>query len=325
MTRRWAVPVVACAAMLVGAPAAASDVPAFRLEDSEITESSALVVSRSDPRLVFTINDSGDSARVFTVDTRSGDTVGVTTLAGVENVDFEALAFAPGGRLLVGDIGDNDAERASVQVHMIDEPGRGDTTAQPRTLELTYADGPRDAEAVLVHQGRILVVSKQVFGGDVYQGPLLEEFPATATLRPIAPSPGTVSDATVLDDGRVVLRNYTAAFVMAPDWDIAQTLMLPPTELGESAAAPPEGSWFYAGSEGEDSPVYRIGVPDAEQAETQPPPPVARPAEPGSVGGEDVDTELVLWAGAGLLLAGLAVLGLRRAGGRARRGRGRAG
>ncbi|HET7327974.1 MAG TPA: hypothetical protein VFJ14_11905 [Nocardioidaceae bacterium] len=319
--RRWIAVVLACAATLVSAPAAASDAPAFRLQDGEIAESSALVLSRSDPRLAFTVDDSGDSARVFTVDTRSGETVGVTTLAGVHNVDFEALAFAPGGRLLIGDIGDNDAERASVQVHVIDEPGRGDTTTQPRTLVLTYAGGPRDAEALLVDRGRIFVVSKRLFGGRVYRGPKLNELAATgigqpAVLRPVATAPGMVTDATVLGDGRVVLRSYGAAFVMTSGWDIAQTVLLPPAELGESIAAPPEGSWFYAGSEGEGAPVYRIDVRASarsleEQAHGQPEPPAAA-SEPA--GDRDVVGGLELWAGAGVLLVGLVVGLLGRVG-----------
>lgn len=320
MIRGWVLGLATCAAMLVTAPAAASDVPVFRLHDSEITESSALVISRTDPRLAYTVDDSGDAARVFTVDTRSGETVGVTTLAGVENIDFEALAFAPGGRLLVGDIGDNDAERGSVQVHMIDEPGHGDATVQPQTLELTYTDGPRDAEALLVHQGRILVVSKRVLGGQVYRGPLLREFPATGVLRPVAKAPGTVTDATVLGDGRVVLRNYTAAFVMTSGWDIAQTLMLPRTELGESSAAPPEGSWLLAGTEGEDAPVYRIDVPEADRGEPSlmpsaappPQPPPEPPADPPPEQDQRSGGDLVLWVGGGLLLAGLTLLAIRR-------------
>ena len=49
----------------------------FRFADPAIVESSGLTVADG---LVSTVNDSGDSARVFTVDADSGRTVGVTTL-----------------------------------------------------------------------------------------------------------------------------------------------------------------------------------------------------------------------------------------------------
>lgn len=316
MNRRAVALLTAGAAALLPTPAVASDVPAFRLRDGEIVESSALALSRSDPRLAYTVNDSGDTARVFSVDTRTGRTVGVTTLAGVQNVDFEALAVAPGGRLLVGDIGDNDAERASVQVHLIDQPGRERTTVRPRTLELSYRDGPRDAEALLVHRGRILVVSKRVLGGEVYRGPLLRDFPPTGTLTPVAKVPGTITGATVLDDGRVVLRNYTAAFVMTQDWEVAQTIALPRTELGESAAAPPDGGWFYAGTEGENSPVYRIDVPRVERPGAAESTAATPPDQAAPLGGQTAGTQPEagfpwLWSGAGLLLTALAALLLR--------------
>ena len=42
----------------------------FRIEDARITESSGLALSMRHPHTVWTVNDSGDSARVFAVDTR---------------------------------------------------------------------------------------------------------------------------------------------------------------------------------------------------------------------------------------------------------------
>jgi hypothetical protein len=270
--------------------AAGSAEPAFRFQDEQIVESSALVISRRDPTLAYTVNDSGDSARVFVVDTSSGETVGVTTLSGVENEDFEALAFAPGGRLLVGDIGDNDAERESVQVHLIEEPGRGDATVTPLTVDLTYPSrpestaGPGDAEALWVRGNRIYLASKTVLRGTVFRGPAIDPLPGSAVLRTVGVAPGVVTDATVLADGRLVLRNYSHAFVVGPSWEVVQTVPLPEARLGESVAAPPRGDWVYAGAEGAGSTVHRVAIPPySPSPEPGPPPP---PAEESGDGGE---------------------------------------
>jgi LPXTG-motif cell wall-anchored protein len=300
--------------VLLAAVVLASAAPTFHFQDGDIVESSALVVSRRDPDLIYTVNDSGDSARVFVVDVRSGETVGVTNLAGVENVDFEALAFAPGRRLLVGDIGDNDAERDSVHVHVIDEPHRGQATVTPETVELVYGDGPRDAEAVFVLDGRIFLVSKEPVRSTVFRGPDVTTPPDWAELRPVGDAPGLTTDATVMDDGRVLLRNYTHAFVMTRAWDIAQSIKLPESELGESLAAPPTGDDVYAGSEGERSPVYRVTLPPYPAASPGllTTPPEATPVEHESVGREGTHWgPWLTWLGLGLLVVGLTALLVR--------------
>jgi hypothetical protein len=304
---------------LLAAVVLASTAPAFHFQDSDIVESSALVVSRRDPDVMYTVNDSGDSARVYAVDVRSGETVGVTSLTGVENVDFEALAFAPGGRLLVGDIGDNDAERESVQVHVIDEPGRGQASVTPQTVDLVYGDGARDAEAVFVLDGRMFLASKEPTRGAVFVGPGLASLPDRAELRPVGVAPGLTTDATVMDDGRVLLRNYTHAFVMTPDWHISDSIELPRADLGESLAAPPSGDVVYAGSEGERSAVYRVAVPpySGTSAGLSTTPPEAAPVERASTGDEGTHWgPWLTWLGLGLLVAGLTALlvrGRRRA------------
>jgi len=296
------------------AAAAGAEQPAFRLLDDAIDESSGLVLSRSRPGLAYTVNDSGDSARVFTVDTGTGRVVGQTRLAGVDAVDVEALAFAPGGRLVVGDIGDNTASRDSVDVHLIGEPAPGNHEVRPRTTRLVYPDGPRDAEALLVRDGRLFVVSKRVLSGTVYRGPRLDALGAAARLRPVASAPGVVTDATVMADGRVLLRNYTAAFVLGRDWSVRQTLQLPRMPQGETLAAAPQGSAVYAGTEGARSPVYRIDIPRGRPAAepTSTPEPTAEPTDgrpagdaPSASGSGDAAPGPVVW-GAGTALAAVA-------------------
>src|SRR4051794_26971122 len=127
---------------------------AFR--DPAIVESSGLVVRDG---LFLTVNDSGDSGRVFAVDA-SGATVGVTSWS-PPPTDDEALAPGPPGTVWVGDIGDNAAARDSVQVLRVPY-GRGDRTVDPASYTLAYPDGPHDAETLLSQPGtgRLFIASK---------------------------------------------------------------------------------------------------------------------------------------------------------------------
>lgn len=236
---------------------------AFRMSDPRITESSGLAISRSRPGLAYTVNDSGDGPYVYAIDMGTGAVVGVTALAGVEAVDFEAMGTGPDATLLVADIGDNDADRDVVRVHVIDEPRRGSVAVEPRSVELTYPDGPHDAEAVLTVGDRLVVVTKEFVGAGFYAAPVFTEDSGTAfVLRRVGDAPAVVTDATVLDDGRVVVRDYGRGYVVRPDgWRQVGRFRLPRMPQGETIAAADIGQVVYAGSEGTDSAVYRLRVP----------------------------------------------------------------
>lgn len=54
------------------------------------------------PGLLYVQNDSGDSARIFAVDARSGRTLAVYSVPGATNVDWEDIAVATDSRVLGG-------------------------------------------------------------------------------------------------------------------------------------------------------------------------------------------------------------------------------
>lgn len=166
-------------------PAEAGFAPAVlraRAEVPGLNESSGLAASRVAPGLLWTHNDSGDDPRLYCLDVE-GRGCGVWEVAGADAEDWEDMAAGPGpepGRsyLYLGDIGDNDAERASVTVYRVPEPTptRGQTSSAPRptapaeAIRLRYADGPHDAEALLVHPstGALYVITKSPGEGGVY-------------------------------------------------------------------------------------------------------------------------------------------------------------
>jgi len=267
----------------------------FTIRSAEITESSSLVVSTTRDGLVYTANDSGDTPTVYALDTSTGAVVGRTSLAGVEPVDVEAMAGGNDGSLVVADIGDNDGQRSSVAVYRVEQPGRGGREVASDAVELTYVDGPRDAEAVLydAESGRVFVVSKQAFDASIYATPRDVFGRNRAVLRPVAAAPSVVTDATFLPGGELaVVRTYVGAAVYRyPGWKALTSVGLPPQQQGESIAAPPGGRVVWVGSEGLHSDVLAVQLPPLLPKPTTPdtPSPPARSAEtptPTSAGGE---------------------------------------
>jgi hypothetical protein len=325
---REAVAVLVAVPFLVGAalaPAEPDRDVAFRFTDPEIVESSGLVVEDG---LVATVNDSGDSARVFAVDPGTGDTVGTTTWPG-EPDDVEALAPGRAGEVWVGDIGDNQEARDSVTVTPV-PIGRGDLAAPGPTYELVYPDGPHDAEALLAHPrtGRLFVVTKGVLGGTMYAAPSALRNGAPNRLEPIGDVPGIVTDGAFFPDARhVILRNYGRAFVYTfPSMTPVGDVDLPPQRQGEGIAVAPDGT-VYASSEGVRSPVLRITLPASVQQAlaappaTQPPDlpdtptpsadPNVAPGDPREPAPPGFQRDPWQWALGGLLFVGALVVLLR--------------
>lgn len=236
----------------------------FSFADQEIIESSGLAVE--DGRFA-TINDSGDTGRVFTVDPGDGRTVAVTSWEG-EPEDLEAMALTPDGDVLVGDVGDNLAERGSIELVRV--PFGTDGTVTPRTYQLTYPDGPHDAEALLVHprSGQVLVVAKE-FIGRLYAAPTKLDTDGANELERIGEDflPITTDGAFFPDGDHFVLRGYgDAAFYRWPSLKKVGEIELPEQEQGEGVAVDEEGR-VYLSSEGLRSAVLRLELPKRIQAE----------------------------------------------------------
>jgi hypothetical protein len=307
----------------------------FRILDDRVTESSGLAVSRRHPGVVWTANDSGDSGRIFAVDTRTGRTVGVHRF-GAPVRDVEALAVDPrSGRVLVGDIGDNGRSRTVVRIFWFDEPDLGDTQGEWGSWELAYPDGPHDAEALAVdpRSGRIVVVTKDSVGG-VYELPASPSRSGVNRLRKVGEAPAVVTDAAYLPDGSgLVTRTYTSALVLDPkSFAVKASRLLPLMPQGETLAARPCGDQLLVGTEGARSDVRVVPVPvraatsttSGTTSSTTGPtdggdvsveieglPPTSTAGDSGS-GGPDLGPWLVGVAGGAVALGVSGVLWLRR-------------
>jgi hypothetical protein len=272
-------------------------VVAARLEDPRIVESSGLALSRRHPGVVWTHNDSGDQARLFAVGS-DGRTRAVLTLAGVDARDWEAVAAGRDDRgrpaLFAGDIGDNNGVWPEVAVYRVAEPAAlGDATVPAVRYRLRYADGPHDAEALLVdpRSNRLYVATKAEAGGGLYRAPPRLDPDGVNVLERVARVPPVVTDGAFLPGGRgFVLRDYQQAHVYTAPGRRVGSLDLPLQFQGESLTVAADGRSVLAGSEGPASDVWRVPLPEAVLARVTPTTrapatatraPAARPAAAG--------------------------------------------
>ena len=135
-------------------------------------ETSGLAASRRNPDVLWVHDDSGGAASLYAITTR-GEAIGTLRVHGAKNVDWEDLAaYELDGKawLLIADTGDNDAKRATIFLHIVEEPAReqlspaNELDVRPtRTLQLRYEDGPRDCEsaAVDVAERAVYLLSKR--------------------------------------------------------------------------------------------------------------------------------------------------------------------
>ncbi|MFP5319932.1 MAG: WD40 repeat domain-containing protein [Acidimicrobiia bacterium] len=198
------------------------------IADPAVTESSGVVASRQVAGRYWTHNDSDDGPRLYCLD-HQARSCGTWTVPGIDAFDWEDIASGPGPRpgvpyLYVGDIGDNLATRASVVVHRVPEPAPGASpgaTEAAEALTLRYPDGPRDAEALLVHpdSGDVYVVAKDAPPGVyVARAPLAAG--SVRTMEKVATLPiegvgvfGAVTGGDIAPDGRrVALCTYLGGY-----------------------------------------------------------------------------------------------------------------
>lgn len=204
-----------------GAPASFA-----KLADTRIDESSGLAPSRTFAGIYYTHNDSGDSARVFAFD-KTGKTLATINLSGTKAIDCEDIASTK-SHLYLGDIGDNAEKRKTILIYRFAEPKKldGEMTVEPEILELSYPDGPHNAETLLVHPstGALTIVTKTSSGASgIYQ---LENVRGAGkyTLKKV----GSVEIASFIKEGKlltggdyspdgkfVVLRTYLQGYEYA--------------------------------------------------------------------------------------------------------------
>ncbi len=256
------------------------------LQDPQVDESSGLGASRRYPGLLWTHNDSGDSARLFLLD-QLGATKAVVTLNGATARDWEDMAVAGSGNnawVYVGDIGDNNSVHDSITIYRFREPQLDVAGATPQTLALDceqmtlrYPDGPRDAESLLAtSDGQLFIVSKSLGGSAVYgtSGPFTAGASQTLqmvgrmTLNSDSFFGRLTTGGDISPDGtRIVVRTYTEAYEWirpkntpwAAVWKTKpRSWELPTSQQGEAICYGLEGNSLFVTSEKLPAPLWKL-------------------------------------------------------------------
>ncbi len=225
-------------------PAAISTVPLHARP--ELLENSVAVMSRSQPGVFYSMNDSDNEPLVFALDTTGHDR-GLWRVTNATNIDWESASLGPCGQaahaatcLYIGDTGDNESDYPTRAIYRAAEPSaaqsagvNGAFTAEKLTY--VYSDGPHNVEAMYVGpNGDMFFIAKSPpRARDGHLRPaLLYRLPASAwsATRAIAELtdslsivPGSaplrvVTDASLSPDGRhLAVRTYEQVFVYATD------------------------------------------------------------------------------------------------------------
>ncbi|MFI6639509.1 WD40 repeat domain-containing protein [Streptomyces sp. NPDC050504] len=313
-------PALAGLVLAAAGPARADD-GGFTLQDPRITESSGLAASRAHPGVYWTHNDQ-DEPRVFAVDGRTGKTVATVTLRGVGTPrDMEAISVGPDGAVYVGDIGDNlNGSWDHVWIYRFPEPKElRDQTVTARQFVVKYADGPRNAEALMIHPrtGRAYIASKNEDGGGLYEGPAKLSASGTNVFRRVGEVPW-VTDGAFSPDGReVVFRSYFSA--RAYEWKDGRLgadrrVRAPIQGQSESVTYTLDGKSMLFGSEGEGSGVESVRVEGRGGGGSSPSGDASGDGGSGDGGGDGGGGEKGSVTLGALVLAGAAVVfvGLKR-------------
>ncbi|MFD7286966.1 WD40 repeat domain-containing protein [Streptomyces sp. NPDC059863] len=253
-------------------PAVAADEGApdqsFTIKDPRITESSGLAASRTHPGVYWTHNDSGYGPQIYAVDSRTGETVATLTLEGIGKPrDVEAISKGPDGNVYVGDIGDNlNGTWDHVWIYRFPEPKQlKDATVRATQFTVKYADGPRDAESMMVDPktGRVYIASKNEDGGGLYEGPAELTSSGTNTFRRVDDVPWVTDGAFSPDGKELVLRSYFSA--RAYVWQNGRLgkesrISAPFQRQAESVTYTADGTALMFGTEGEESGVVRVDL-----------------------------------------------------------------
>jgi hypothetical protein len=271
MHRGRAIPLAAAAALMLGASLVAAwlghpvrsagpcTVAVGPVMMPEILEASGLAVSRRNPGLLWSHNDSGSAAILFALDT-SG-VVRARIHVPIVTRDWEDISAArcpSGDCLYIADIGDNGRARRQVQIYRVPEPAAGDAeTATPEVFNATYADGPHDAEAVFVVDADLFIVTKDR-RGDVYRVTVPTSGSRELTLRRVAQlGLAAVTDAEASRDAASVVVRTSHEAVLYRSADLMRGVSAPYGRIpldglrepqGEGVAI--DGNMLYLSSEG---------------------------------------------------------------------------
>lgn len=205
-----------------------------KLDKSELNELSGLAVSRKNPGVLWTHNDSEKLAKVYAINDE-GKYIGEVVLDGLENRDCEDIAIGPGPEqgidyIYLADIGDNKKKYNTKYIYRFKEPDFN-RNQNPKSLliedydviSFEYPDGKRDAETLLLDPltKDLYIISKREKNVNVYLALYPQSTNERMTLIKITSLPygdqgfessGVVSGDISPDGSEILIKDYFTVY-----------------------------------------------------------------------------------------------------------------
>jgi hypothetical protein len=249
-------------------------------DSNQLTEISGIAASRKNPGLLWVHNDSGGEAKTFAIDAE-GTFRGSLNISDASNYDWEDIAIGPGPEenedyLYVGDIGDNSKSRPYVIVYRVQEPNVDsgqmifeEIVSESESIKLTYPDGPRDAETLLLDPVTrdLYIISKSDSNSRIYVARYPQSTSEITEMEYKGQLPWSWATGGDISAGGnlVIVRGYLNASVWGRTagtelWqalagvECAAPLVIEPQ--GEAICFDANGCGYYTVSEGTYQPIY---------------------------------------------------------------------
>lgn len=197
----------------------------YILRTEALNEASGIDLGKRNEKVLWSHNDSGNKAEIYALKT-DGSLLDTLRINNVVNRDWEDIAVAQDpysgeSYIYIADIGDNNAKYKSVYIYRIKEPqivpqedliqiGKVDT------IEVCYADGPRDAEALFWEPktGDLYIISKREEQVGIYRIAYPFNFKDNNKAERICSLPiSWVTAADLSDNGkRLLIKTYTGIY-----------------------------------------------------------------------------------------------------------------
>lgn len=263
------------------------------MQSGELKETSGIAASGIFNDIYYIHNDSGDTSRFFAI-TPKGNLVSTFYFPEDKRIEYplldcEDISVGKGPQagksyVYLGDIGDNYNWRPYVTIYRFEEKpswiNNPVNHVVPAQLHLTYPDGPKDAETMMVDplQDLLYIINKRTDTIRVYTTPLNFKNNETRvlTLRSKVYFKGFkpfkyITAGDISKDGtQVLLKSYGKVYYWQrrgkePVWE---TMQRQPTELpyeiqlqGEAIGFTPDGAGYYTTSEASFAAIYYYRIP----------------------------------------------------------------
>jgi hypothetical protein len=226
----------------------------YVLQTDLLNEASGIDLGILNRQVLWSNNDSGNKAEIFALGT-DGKLLATLAIKNAKNRDWEDIAIAKdpyNGKsyIYIADIGDNSAKYNSVYIYRVLEPlitkkNEIMQSGPVDTIEINYADGPRDAEAIFLEPktGDIYIISKREEQVGLYQIAYPFNFQDKNIAERICSLPlSWVTAADLSDDGKLlIIKTYTSIYRYKTKLDNNNIITLSPNPKSLPYITEPQG------------------------------------------------------------------------------------